>query len=453
MKRNPTIFLILGVLLVASCAVPGHSPANLAEELNYNSEIQNRYKADLKWWEQYKSPELNKLVAQALENNPDYLKAAINVKKALYRLNLAELDLFPHLTGSLGGSSSRRIDTGDSGNDNFSGEVGLNYELDLYGKIRDLKDAEELELNATVMDRKSAYLTLVNSVVDLYFNLEYLHNTINITRSNIKTYQNLQNITEEKYKSGRVDNLELLEAKQSLISEQTRLLELENQFKEIELSLRNVLNIKENEPLHLQYADILKQKTPKIDLDVPLSVLANRPDLLASSYRLEKAFKNLEAENKNWYPDVSLKGLLGSSADKARTTFDFPYILGSVSVDLPFLDWNRVKNNIKISEAEYETAALEFKEALSIAVNEVAYYYTALEKSARIYENTAENYKNAVKITSYYQNRYNTGKSEFRDYLIALYSENSLKNSMIGQKYQTIKYENGLYKAMAGKYK
>ena len=183
-----------------------------------------------------------------------------------------------------------------------------------------------------------------------------------------------------------------------------------------------------------------------------MSVLANRPDLLASQYRLEKAFKNLEAENKNWYPGISLRGLLGTSSDKARTTFDFPYILGSVAVDLPFLDWNRVKNNIKISEADYQITALDFKDTLNQAVNEVVYYYFAYDKAAEILENTQKNYENAKQITRYYQSRYNNGKTEFRDYLEAVYSENSLRKDLISQKYQTIKYENYVYKAMAGKY-
>ena len=69
-----------------------------------------------------------------------------------------------------------------------------------------------------------------------------------------------------------------------------------------------------------------------------------------------------------------------------------------------------------------------------------------------MYQNTEKNYQNALQITKYYQDRYNTGKSEFRDFLEALYSENSLRKDLIQQKYQIIKYENYVYKAMAGKY-
>ena len=89
---------------------------------------------------------------------------------------------------------------------------------------------------------------------------------------------------------------------------------------------------------------------------------------------------------------------------------------------------------------------------LNQALNEVGYYYFAYAKAAGMYANTAENYKNSRQITKYYSDRYNSGKIEFKDYLEALNKENSLKADLIQQKYQIIKYENYVYKAMAGKY-
>ena len=436
----------------AGCATFQPYPTTVADELNYTRNVQEKYKANAEWWTAYNNVELNQLVETALANNPDYLKAAIAINQELYRLNLTNADLFPTLSGRLSASSQRQIDTHDNFADNFSGELGLSYEVDLYGKIRDLNDAQALEYQATVLDKETAKLALINSVVDLYFNLEYLSNTIDVTQSNIKMYEDIKNIAEAKYKTGKADNVEFLEAKQSLLSEQNRLIELETQFKEMESSLKNILDTRQEDALNLKFGDILDQKTLGINLDVPLSVLANRPDLLASQYRLEKSFKTLEAENKNWYPSVSLRTALSSSSNKARSTFDVPFVMGSVSVDLPFLDWTRVKNNIKISEADYQIAFIDFNDTLNQAVNEVAYYYFAYEKSTQSFDNINENYQNSTEITQYYKERYNNGKIEFRDYLQALYSENSLRKSLIQQKYQIIKYENYIYKAMAGRY-
>ena len=83
---------------------------------------------------------------------------------------------------------------------------------------------------------------------------------------------------------------------------------------------------------------------------------------------------------------------------------------------------------------------------------EVAYYYLAYEKANQSFDNIDENYKNSILITQYYKERYNNGKVEFRDYLQAIYSENALQKDLVQQKYQIIKNENYIYKAMAGKY-
>lgn len=454
MKKYPVIqvLFVSSLLLSTACTPVVREHKNLTEELGYTEEIKNRYQADTEWWKQYNNAELNNLVDTALKNNPDYLKAALTISKELYNLNLTEADLFPTLSGNMGANSSREISTGDHFTSNFSGELGLNYEVDLYGKIRDARSAQEFEYQASIQDRESARLSLINSVVDLYFNLEYLSNSIDITRQNIRSYENIEKIVSEKFVNGKVDQLEEAQAKQSLLSEKNRLLDLETQFKSLEQSLKNILNLRPGEELNLKYGSILEQDSLGINTGVPLSVLANRPDLRASQYRLEKAFKNLEAEDKNWYPSISVGGAIASSSDKARTTFEFPYIAGNVSLNLPFLDWNRVKNNVKISEADYQIARIDFQDTLAQALNEVAYYSFAYNKLKEIYNNSEENYYNSIKITDYYAERYNNGKVEFRYLLDAINSENSLRKDLLQQKYQIINHENYIYKAMGGRY-
>lgn len=450
---NCTSFLLVTLFLAAACSSDRIHKYEFDDRLAYNAEILQKYQVDQQWWELYQNAELNKLVQQALTNNPDYIKAALTIEKELYRLNLATLDLFPTLHGDLGVSTQSEVKRTDNYSSNFSGELGLNYEVDLYGKIRDLRSAQAFEYQAVFMDRQAARLSLINSVTDLYFNLEYLQNAMALTRKNIEAYQNIEQIMSQKYQSGRSDELEFLESKQSVLTEKNKLLQLETQFKEMETSLKNIVGVGSDQEFVVKYGQILNQKTPKVDLNVPLGVLARRPDLSAAQYRLESAFKQLKAEEKNWYPSISLNGAVKSSSGKARTTFDFPFLFGSVGVDLPFLDWNRVKNNVKISEADYKITVVDFQDTLTQALNETAYYMYAYEKALQTFKNVEQNYNNAVKITAYYQKRYNNGKIEFRDYLDAINRENSLRQDLINQKYMIIKYENYLFKAMGGYYR
>ena len=328
----------------------------------------------------------------------------------------------------------------------------MNYEIDLYGKIADARDAQEFELNATVADAESARLSVVNSVVDLYFNLLYLRDTIELTQKNIDTYRSLLDIASARFNTGKADKLEITQARQSLIAEQTALLNAQTQYKEMEQSLRNVLNLKPSDGFVLGKASILKQPLLTPHLSVPVSVLANRPDLTAAQYRLKKAFKSMKVSEKGWYPTISLNGAIGSSSDRAKSTFDFPYLLGGVSVNLPFLDWNSVKNNVKIAKADYDIALIDFKDALAQALNEVAYYSFAYGKTEHIYANIEKTVENNRQITAYYRARHQAGKASFKDVLQAVADENAARKNLLAQKYQLIKYENLLFKAMAGRY-
>ena len=411
MKRNTFLSFLLATTVLSGCAATTKSVPSLEAELNYTQEVREKFQADLDWWKAYNNDELNYLTSFALKNNPDMLKAAVKIQKQLANLNLSESDLFPTLTGSLGASSKKKLNDGKKSTPTFSGELALNYEIDLYGKIADARDAQEFELNATVADAESA-----------------------------------------RFNTGKADKLEITQARQSLIAEQTALLNAQTQYKEMEQSLRNVLNLKPSEGFVLGKASILKQPLLTPHLSVPVSVLANRPDLTAAQYRLKKAFKTVKVSEKGWYPTISLNGAIGSSSDRAKSTFDFPYLLGGVSVTLPFLNWNSVKNNVKIAKADYDIALIDFKDALAQALNEVAYYSFAYGKTGHIYANVEKTVENNRQITAYYRARHQAGKASFKDVLQAVADENAARKNLLAQKYQLIKYENLLFKAMAGRY-
>ena len=282
MKRNTFLSFLLATSILSGCAATTKSVPSLEAELNYTQEVREKFQADLDWWKAYNNDELNYLTSFALKNNPDMLKAAVKIQKQLANLNLSESDLFPTLTGSLGASSQKKLNDGKKSTQTFSGELALNYEIDLYGKIADARDAQEFELNATVADAESARLSVVNSVVDLYFNLLYLRDTIELTQKNIDTYSSLLDIASARFNTGKADKLEITQARQSLIAEQTALLNAQTQYKEMEQSLRNVLNLKPSDGFVLGKASILKQPLLTPHLSVPVSVLANRPDLTAA---------------------------------------------------------------------------------------------------------------------------------------------------------------------------
>lgn len=408
------------------------------------------YKIDSEWWKTYHDENLNKLVALALENNIDLKKSAITVNKALYEANLLGQNLVPEFSGSLGASVSNNMKAGQTSH-NYMSELGVSYEIDLWRKLSSAASAQEWEYKATQQDMETTRLALINNVVDSYFHLVYLNQAIQVTEQNIGFYTQLLQIINNKFTSGKVDALEPLTAEKSLLASKNSLMTLENNRKTVEQTLRNLLNLRPGDKLDIKTADILMTPATNVDLNVPISALGLRPDVKAAEYRIQSAFLDWESVKASVYPSVTIGSTLSTASNKSSSMFNVPFLGGTVNINLPFLQWNKIKWNIKISEADFENAKLNLTSSVNTALNEVDTYYYSYEKSISLLDNLSRRYDNDAKISVYNRMRYEAGATELKDWLDAKTSENSSMLSLLEAKYNTITYENAIYKSLGAK--
>ncbi len=443
--------IALLLLAVAGCAGSDRQPESLAEALPAPAAPLN-YRADRDWWKAYDDPHLNRLVETALANNVDLAQTAISVNRALYQANLISADLLPTFSGSASASASRTIKNGDPSSRSVGGTLGINYELDLWRKLADSASAAAWEYEATREDRESARLALINNVINAYFDLCYLNEAITVTEETLANYRRILDIAQVRFETGKADSVEPLQARQSLLQTQNTLLDLQTQKKTAQQTLRDLLNAGPGAEENVAYPSLMDAHMPPVDLNVPLAVLENRPDLRAAEYRLQAAFKDLNAMDKSWLPGISLGSSLSSSSEKFRTAFDIPVAGGSITLSLPFLDWNRVYWNVKLSEAEFDSVKLDFRKAITTALNEVDTYAFAAGQAAATVRNQDAKYLDDVRVSAYYRQRWDAGAAELKDLLTALNTEDASRLSLLSTRYEQIRAENLLYQALAGRY-
>lgn len=449
MKKKIIILIALGVIL-GSCSNLKKDYQKIDSEIKTYKELSKNYNIDSKWWESYGDEQLNNLIELGLKNNSDLAKAAININKALYQAKIIGSDLVPEFSVNLGSSASKNIESGGNSNIDHSGSFNISYEVDLWQRLRDMKDAQEWEYKATIEDYEKTKLTLINSIIDSYFSIIYLENYIEINKNMSKNYLDIEKIVENKLRYGTVDILDKKQAEREVIRSNNTLISYEKDKKEQESLLRNLLNLKPDDELKIEYRDILKVKNLGVNLDVPLNVVASRPDIKAYEYRLKNAFKDAVASEKQLYPNITISSALSSSSDKFNNTLKTPVALGSVSINLPFLNWNEIKWNIKISRAEYEEAKLNFQQGIVTALNEIDYNYFLYVKEQENYINlkNINEYDNEIAIN--YERKYENGKVELREWLLSLNDEASSRLNIINSKYQLIKIENIIYQSIGG---
>lgn len=457
-----TLTAIAAITLTACSTQKMSQDGSLQQAEQHFQQYQNitqQYHINDQWWLGYRDRELNRLVEMALANNVNLAKTAIAVNLALYNANLVGANLLPAFSGTgqssvskgVGSASTNAVSTGVSKTNNQLG-FNLSYTLDLWGRLRDTASAAEWEQKATEEDLQAARLSLINGVVSSYYNLAYFNDAIRITQQSIKAYEEINRILTNKFNVGLIDRLGVDQSTQAILAAKNTLLQLRSGQKTAEKTLRNLLNLKPNEPLVTKAPTLSKVKLQGVDVNVPVSVIANRPDLIASLNRLQSAFKNLTAMENSWFPTLTLGGGLASGAVKLGDTLDNPVASGVLSFNLPFLDWNRVSTNVKISEEKYQLAKLNYEQTITSALNEIDTYYYAYRQSGLQYTNLQKKHQSDQKISGYYKNRYNQGVSELREWLNALNTERSSELALLDAKFTRIKNEVAVYQAMAGKY-
>ena len=440
--------IILAALLLGGCAVT---------QINENYEqilLKEDASADIKinreWWTGYGEARLNELISLALKNNIDLAKSAIAVNKALTQAGVLQADLVPSFNANLGAETGKNIKTGGSWSESYKSGVSLSYEIDLWRKLANSADAAMWEANATKYDLEAARLALVNSIADAYFEAKYQKESINLYEKTLKNYEELEAIIKAKFELGKEEELSLKQVKSSVISAKNRILNAAKSLDAAEKTLRNLLNVRPEFDLNLSgnLSDISPQG---VNLNVPLYVIGARPDLQAAISRIKEALLGVKVSQKNFYPSITVGAGLSGSGDSASEGLKLNFLSGNIAINLPFLNYSKLKSKLKISELEFETMKLNYAQMLTTALNEIDAGYKNLQKDEAVLRNLNENLRNLSSISDIYKLKYDYGKTELKNYLEA---QNSLLEGRVGvlaQKYKILQDEIGIYKAAAGK--
>ena len=446
------ILTIIAVVFFSGCAATqiNKNYEQILLDANASSNSTANFTLERDWWKGYNQPQLNELIELALKNNIDLAKSAIAVNKTLAQAGVLQADLVPSFNANLGAETGKNIKTGGSWNESYKSGVSLSYEIDLWRKLANSADAAMWEANATKYDLEAARLALVNSVAEKYFEILYQNESVNLYKILLQNYKQLETVARAKFELGKEEELSLKQIKSSILSAQNRILNAQKSIDAAERTLQNLLN--ERPGFELNSDGGLSEVSPQgVNLNVPLYVIGARPDLQAAIARIKEALLNVHSSEKSFYPSVTLGAGLSGGGNSASDAFSLKFLNGNVAINLPFLNYSKLKSRLKISELTFETMKLNYAQTLTTALNEIDASYKNLQKDEAVLRNINENLRNLSSISDIYKLKYELGKTELKNYLEA---QNSLLEGRVGvlaQKYKILQDEMNVYKAMAGR--
>jgi multidrug efflux system outer membrane protein len=340
--------------------------------------------ADLKWWEVFRDEELQSLIRRALEQNYDLRDAVTRVEMAHANLGITRSDQFPQVSASgnvnvtrlsRNGAFPLPADLVPSQNRNW-GQAQLSllsFEVDLWGRLRRATEAARAGLLSAEENRKAVVTTLVSDVAAQYFTLRELDAQMDISRQTLATRQEALRLTTSRRDHGIATDLDLTQAEQLVDTADVTISTLQEQIEQTENQITLLLG--EN-PAGVARQGSLDENAlpPEVPAGLPSALLERRPDIRAAEQNLMAANADIGVAKAAYFPQLSLSGLIGGQSTQLSSLFSGPASAWSFVPQLsqPIFTAGRLRSNVKLAEAQRDSAVVQYQKAIQTAFTEVS---------------------------------------------------------------------------------
>ena len=400
------------------------------------------------WWKQFNNPELNDLIDRVLTTNNDLTLATLTLRTARLEAGLTTAEESFQISSSTDAGRDISLDGGTSSN-SFSTDLSISYELDLWGRVAAEMNTTKWASFASAEDRESTAQSLVATTASLYWQIGYLKESIALSQSSIDYAQQTLNIIERQYQSGAVLKLDVYEAKRSLASQQVSHNKLEQALNEANNALAMLYN-QAPVDMPVKIERLPDGPMPAVTAGIPSELLIRRPDVKSALYSLKSAYASKEATFAGYLPSLTLSSSLESSSEDLKNLLSNPIGTLGANLLLPFLQWNEMELNNKISELEVETAIVTYRQTLYQAFQEVDNAISARQHYQYQGEKLAEFYDAASAAEKIYASQYKNGAVSIQDWLDAKETQREAEQSLLENRYNQFTTQATLYQALGG---
>lgn len=454
-RRNVSALLILLALtpLFGGCVSVG--PDYEKPTLPEVGTTTNQTVTTLEWWKQFNDPELDKLVAAALENNNDLKSAIASVREARAKLGIARGGYGPSV--DLNGNASRSKSSMNAysftnGKPQNQYDVGFDalWEIDLFGGTRRTVEAAVADWQAQQANLGDVQISVAAETASAYLDMLTYQRLLTVAQSNLAAQQDTLDLLQSRYDAGLSNELAAQQARYNLESTRASIPPIEAG---IEAS-RNALAVLVGQmPGQLECPE--DKLIPFVELElkgIPADVLRRRPDVRRAERQLAAQTARIGHSVADLYPKFNLVGSIGLESLTASNLFesDSERYLIAQGVTWPIFHMGSIRSNIKVQEARQEQALATYETTVLNAVREVRNaltdYRTEFDRRDALIRAVA-----AAKVSEEVaSDLYTNGLTDFSNVLIAQRSLYNLQRELTASEGKISNNAVRLYKALGG---
>lgn len=439
---KPLLTLSAGSLLLAACALaptyeqpdspmPGNwdvatGSVGMVEQPLATTESVSAA-ATLNWQDFVADDQLRSLIQLALENNRDLRQALLNVDAVRAQYRIQRADRLPGVGGQASASRQRQPGdmtmTGDSQiQENYQIGLGVTaFELDLFGRVRNLTESQWQTYLATEQNARSAQISLVAAVIQSYLAYDSAQQRYELTSQTLESRDVSLNLIARQRQAGTASALDHEEAR--TLVEQARA-ERERGEREVRQAA-NALTLL----VGTSGADITLPERPTTgtllvqDLapGLPSELLIYRPDIVAAEHQLRARNADIGVARAAFFPRISLTGMLGFSSADLSDLFDSGQRTWSFMPQLtvPLFDAGRNRANLDLAEVRSDMAVAAYEGTIQTAFREVADALAATDTLRREEDSRRSLAESSTRALELSEARYRAGVDDHLRYLDA----------------------------------
>ncbi|MBA1277259.1 MULTISPECIES: efflux transporter outer membrane subunit [Pseudomonadaceae] len=419
--RVPGLLPGLLLIMLAGCMPPRQplpADATVTPPAQWRDEAARTAEISANWWQAFGDPQLTTLVEAALAHNTDVLIAASRVEQAREQIRLSHASLLPNLDAVLGAQRTRELSVlGIAHTTAVQPSLQVSYELDIWGRLRRLREAAQLQYQASEAERDAVRLAVASTTARAYVSLLSLDRQLYVTRETVESRQQALRVAEDRASLGYTSQLELTQAQSEYEAAAQLLPQLKQAIREQEHALRLLTGAL---PGAVQRgAGLLAIEPPDVPVALPSELLRRRPDIHQAELLLAASDLNLQAQRDRFLPQVQVSASLGQlfvnslDYDPVRV-----WDIGA-SVLAPIFDAGRLEAGVNIAVAQRNEAAFAYRATALQAFAEVENSLSAVGNLRQQIERVEARRAVLERSLTFAEDRYRAGYSSYLETLDA----------------------------------
>ena len=414
--------------------------------------------SDLGWREFFRDPRLIALLELALVNNRDLRIALDSVEeaRALYGITnsnrLPNVGVGANIQVTRSPEELRMVGT-ESVSRFYQAGVGLTaFELDFFGRIKNLSEAAYQQYLATAQGRRTVHLNLVAAVAEAYFRLRTSEDLEVLIQKTLRSREETLALVRARFNAGVASELDTYQARSQLDSVRADLAAIRRAKAQSKNALQLLIGIEE--PANLPKPAIFgrDQLLAAIPVGLPSELLVRRPDIMAAENVLLGANASIGAARAAFFPNISITGMLGFASPQLGGLFSggnrfWQY---APQLQMPIFSGGSVRSNLDLAKARKNIAVSQYEKAIQTAFREVAdslageATYTGQLNALRSLQDSASQSLRLARL------RYQTGIDSFLQVQTAEVNFYAAQQALIQTGLESLLNRVELYKALGG---